>query len=253
MGCCGSLPREGRRPQADVPRQRTTLMAQEEEGRENQSTEKRLFRREIWDVLVRRTRGALGTWEGSGRNKRVNNHTGTTLRNSRRKREGNSNSDHRWKREAWQGQSIRISADRGKGQSGEVTLTMQREESLPRGGAPGGAEPDEGRVQGEGGEEGRKYPEVHTLGIHTLKRCSPMAYQPTSLEIVICARKARTQHTHNLPLVPSHITSTSFLRESPTIPLLSPMPFLILCHGIHCPPKPGVATPINCPPFSPAV
>ena len=46
-------------------------MAQEEEGRENQSTEKRLFRKEIWDVLVRRTRGALGTWEGSGRNKRV--------------------------------------------------------------------------------------------------------------------------------------------------------------------------------------
>lgn len=46
-------------------------MAQEEEGRENQSTEKRLFRREIWDVLVRRTRGELGTWEGSGRNKRV--------------------------------------------------------------------------------------------------------------------------------------------------------------------------------------
>lgn len=47
-------------------------MAQEEEGRENQSTEKReILRREIWDVLVRRTRGALGTWEGSGRNKRV--------------------------------------------------------------------------------------------------------------------------------------------------------------------------------------
>ena len=35
-------------------------MAQEEEGRENQSTEKRLFRREIWDVLVRRTRGRWG-------------------------------------------------------------------------------------------------------------------------------------------------------------------------------------------------